>query len=206
MHSSPLEESPTELPYHVNKAIRMRATLAEKTVVWRKAQLQHLHKIASNFPPETGPRYHLMDALLKKVGSQEQTLAKDSENGFAAVGLIPRSGRWKDSQAGHSDMGDLQANLQLLLKQHAKERSQGSFRLPSTRTAEMLGILRQETEKGFWKEYSLSQAEASLREFCCWRYFPVDERDKVRGCLDPEDVNTHTLACRKNVGCQGWTQ
>ena len=50
-----------------------------------------------------------------------------------------------------------------LLRSHAGERQQGFFRLPSTRRQEMLGILRDETGKGFWREYSLQDAGSSLR-------------------------------------------
>ena len=53
----------------------------------------------------------------------------------------------------------------------------------------MLKILRQEAEQGFWQEMSVQEADAEMGGFCSWLLFPVDEKNKVRGCPDPAELN-----------------
>lgn len=137
-----------------------------------------------------------MGALLRKANSDDARLASDAKPALRAVGIIPPSRRWTPVPLPVDESSEtVRSKLADLLKSHADERRRGFFRLPSTRREEMLGILRKETSKGFWRECSVRGADSNMTDWCGWLYFPVDTQDKVRGCLDPAGVNelTHLL-------------
>ena len=193
--SSPLRKQATELPEHVCKAIRLRAALKSRTVSWRRKQLEKLKTIADSFPQSEGPRIDVINALLRKAGSRDTTLLQDSRDGFSLVGIIPASSRGEPLPASEGlTPAETQSALAKLLEDHALERRSGHWRLPHARQGEMLEILRREAQPqcGYWKELSASEAKAQLGQFCSWLYFPVDESSKVRGCLDPRELNAAT--------------
>ena len=174
----------TELPHHVLKAVRMRARLGANTSTWRRSQFASFEAVARNFPCASGPRWELMGALLRKAGSSDTTLASDATPALQLTGIIRPSGRGGPVPLPPGVTSDtVRTSLATLLETHAEERRRGFFRLPSTRGQEMLGILRTEATKGFWREHDLKEASGSMGDWCGWLFFPVNAADKVRGCL-----------------------
>ena len=55
----------------------------------------------------------------------------------------------------------------------------------------MLRILREEAAapKSYWVEMSLAEADTRFGQWCGWLYFPVDEGQKVRACMDCRELN-----------------
>ena len=195
--SSPLGSTIAPLPDHVLKAIRLRAALGPRTPSWRSSQLASLKRIVSAIPPPPqGPHLQALSVLLAKAGSRDLTLWEDSCRGTSLVGTVPPSGRWEPLPAQPQGVD---SGLSALLAAHAAERARGCWRLPSNRRQEMLRILREETAapKSFWREVSAKEADGLLKQWCGWLYFPVDEGSKVRGCMDPRELNELTLLSEK---------
>ena len=162
----------------------MRARLGANTSTWRRSQFASFEAVARNFPCASGPRWELMGALLRKAGSSDTTLASDATPALQLTGIIRPSGRGGPVPLPPGVTSDtVRTSLATLLETHAEERRRGFFRLPSTRGQEMLGILRTEATKGFWREHDLKEASGSMGDWCGWLFFPVDSADKVRGCL-----------------------
>ena len=122
--------------------------------------------------------------VLRKAGSSDTTLASDATPALQLTGIIRPSGRGGPVPLPPGVTSDtVRTSLATLLETHAEERRRGFFRLPSTRGQEMLGILRTEATKGFWREHDLKEASGSMGDWCGWLFFPVNAADKVRGCL-----------------------
>lgn len=194
--SSPFISRAAPLPDHVLKAVRLRAALGTRVSSWRRDQLVGLRKVAASFPPSTGPRWDVMAEFLRIAGSTDQTLRDAARQGFQLVGAIPKSGRWEPLP---QPRGSMDSCLTALLAARAEERSANSWRLPSCRRGEMLEILRSEASepKKLWLECSKAEADDQLKEWCSWMYFPVDEKSKVRGCMDPRELNQLTTLGEK---------
>ena len=137
-----------------------------------------------------------------RAGSNDGTLATDAyqPDRFRALGKLPHVPQWLDRQQKHHwSEEEHQSELKKLLTAHADERAKGLFRIASQQTRELFDLLEAETSKGYWESMYVEEAQQRLPGFCSWLYFGIQEADKLRGCLSPEEANNQKMVFLPNV-------
>ena len=191
---SPLRQNVHTMPRLHVEAIQKRARFSDVDAAsFRKEQIARLRQLAAQDGPRDGPRWGLLHRVCQVLGYDDKTLGPDAidAGGFRATGMISPSGLWPSHPHEPSVAAEtLKQRAQQVLQDQVVERSRGFVRLPNKHRAELLGILREKRDLGYFQEFSLEEAQRSLGDWAGWLFFLVVQGEKRRGCLAPEAANT----------------
>ena len=178
--SSPLRHQLHQLPDWLKKGIRLRASFsAEDAIRYRADMLQRISRLVANDGPSTTPRWGLLQRLGEVVGHGDSSFLQDSASpdGFRLLGQLPPHAGWapKREQELYLSPDSHSATAEELVAKHAAERHRGYFRLPDKHVNTFYKMLKDQTQKGYWQEFSISEAESELGGFAAWLFFAVEE-------------------------------